>query len=148
MDRTNTENWSGWGTAAIKYASRLLVMFLYSCACNKQTNKGLRSWLYVVAHITLLWLWLFFPSIDLRRCLVYWKSILSGTQYVTLKKCFSHQSLVIYCFPTSPSKLKTGTANTWETTNSKPPRPIIMIGWSVTGNSSQIIFVTLFSGRC
>jgi hypothetical protein len=31
------------------------------------------------------------------------------------------------------------------TTNSKPPGLIIMIGQSKTGNSSQIIFITLFS---
>jgi hypothetical protein len=43
---------------------------------------------------------------------------------------------------------KTGTTNRWETTNSKPPQPITMIGWSETRSSSQIIFVTLFSGRC
>jgi hypothetical protein len=39
----------------------------------------------------------------------------------------------------------------WETTtnSSKPPRPIIMIDQSEThpGISSQIIFITLFSGK-
>jgi hypothetical protein len=39
---------------------------------------------------------------------------------------------------------KTGTANRWETTNSKPPGPITMIGQSQTGSGSQIIFITLF----
>ncbi len=34
------------------------------------------------------------------------------------------------------------------TTNSKPPGPIVMIGQSKTGSSSQIIFITLFSSRC
>jgi len=33
------------------------------------------------------------------------------------------------------------------TTNSKPPRPIIMIGQSKTGSSSHVIFITLFSSR-
>jgi hypothetical protein len=34
------------------------------------------------------------------------------------------------------------------TTNSKPSGPIIMIGQSKTGISSQIISITLFCGRC
>jgi hypothetical protein len=34
------------------------------------------------------------------------KSISSSAQYVTLQKCFSHPSLVIYFFATSPIKLK------------------------------------------
>jgi hypothetical protein len=63
---------------------------------------------------------------------------------VTLQKYFSHPSLV-FCKPIY--KTKTETANRWETTNSKPPGPIIMIGQSETGSSSQIIFITLFSGR-
>jgi hypothetical protein len=116
--------------------------------CMQQTNKGLCSWLYVVAHITLLWLWLFFPSIDLCRCLVCWKSISSGTQYVTLKKMFLTSKSSYLLFSNLTHKTQNWTANRWETTNSKPPRPIIMIGRSVTGSSSQIIFVTLFSGRC
>jgi hypothetical protein len=41
-------------------------------------------------------------------------------------------------------KNKTGTANSWETTNSKPPGTITMIGQSQTGSGSQIIFITLF----
>ncbi len=44
-----------------------------------------------------------------------------------------------------PHKTKTGTTNRWGTTNSKPPGPIIMMGQSETRNSSQIIFITLFS---
>ncbi len=65
-------------------------------------------------------------------------------------KNISHiQSSVNYFFPTSPIKLKLGTANRWETTtNSKPPEPIIMISQSEIGSSSQITFVTLFSGKC
>ncbi len=40
-------------------------------------------------------------------------------------------------------KTETGTANTWGTTNSKPPALISMIGQSEKLNSSQIIFITL-----
>ncbi len=47
-------------------------------------------------------------------------------------------------FSNPTHKNKTGTANRWETTNSKPPGPIIMIGQSQTGNGSQIIFISLF----
>jgi hypothetical protein len=63
---------------------------------------------------------------------------------------FSHWSLVIYFFATSPIKRKLMKLmkNRWETTNSKPPWGIIMIGQSETGNSSQIIFITLLSRRC
>jgi hypothetical protein len=44
-----------------------------------------------------------------------------------LQKCFSHPSLIISCFgPTLAIKLQLGPiANRWETTNSKPPGPII-----------------------
>jgi hypothetical protein len=47
-------------------------------------------------------------------------------------------------FSNPTHKNKTGTANSWETTNSKPPGPVIMIGQSQTGSGSQIIFITLF----
>jgi hypothetical protein len=58
------------------------------------------------------------------------------TQYVTLQEYFSHQSLVIYFFFGNPTnKIETGTANRWETTNSKSPGP----------STSQIQFITLFS---
>jgi hypothetical protein len=36
----------------------------------------------------------------------------------------------------------------WETIDSKPPGPIIMIDQSETGSSSQIILITIFSGKC
>ncbi len=36
---------------------------------------------------------------------------------------------------------ETETANRWETTNSKPAGPIIMIGQSETWTSSQTIFI-------
>ncbi len=61
-------------------------------------------------------------------------------------KNISHiQVLVIYFLPTPPIKLKLGVQIGGKTTNSKPPRPIIMISQSRTGSSSQIIFITLFS---
>jgi hypothetical protein len=69
----------------------------------------------------------------------------SGAQYVTLQKCFSHPSLVIYCFATQPRKLNLGTANRWGTTNSKPHGPIVMMGRSETLITSQVLFITLFS---
>jgi hypothetical protein len=54
-------------------------------------------------------------------------------------KNISHLSLVIYFSATPFKKTKSGTANWWESTDSKP---------SERESSSQIIFVTLFSGRC
>jgi len=70
-----------------------------------------------------------------------------GAQYVSLQKHFSHPSFVIYFFFQPTHKTKTVTANTWETTNSKAIGPIIiMIGPSETWSSSQITFITLFSG--
>ncbi len=58
----------------------------------------------------------------------------------------SKLSYLVFSHPTHITQ--TGTANRWETTNSKPPGPITMIDRSKTGSSSQIIFTTLFSGRC
>jgi hypothetical protein len=57
-------------------------------------------------------------------------------------------SFVLFCNHTC--KTETGTANRWETTNSKPLGPIIMTGRSETPSSSQIIFITLFfaGGQC
>ncbi len=62
-------------------------------------------------------------------------------------KNISHiQVLVIYFLPTPRIKLKLGVQIGGETTNSKPPGPIIMISQSRRGSSShQIIFITLFS---
>ncbi len=65
-----------------------------------------------------------------------------------LQKYLSHPSSVNYIFPTSPTKLKLRLANRCKTTISKPPEPIILIGQSEIGRSSQITFVTLFSGKC
>jgi hypothetical protein len=45
---------------------------------------------------------------------------------VTLQKCFSHPSLVIYCFASPPTKLKLGQQIGEGTTNSKPFGPIII----------------------
>jgi len=45
---------------------------------------------------------------------------------VILQKYFLHPSLVSCFFPKPTHKTKTGTANRWETTNSKAPGPIII----------------------
>ncbi len=55
-----------------------------------------------------------------------------AAQYVALQKCFLHSSLVLFFFFIPTHKIKTGTANRWETINSKPPGPITMIGQSET----------------
>jgi hypothetical protein len=52
-------------------------------------------------------------------------------------------SYSLFFNPTDESE--TGTANRWETTISKPPGPISMLGQSETLSNSQIIFITLFS---
>jgi hypothetical protein len=61
---------------------------------------------------------------------VWIKSISSGAQYATLRKYFSHLSLVMYSFATPhQKKLKLGQQQIGGgTTNSKPPGPIIMMG--------------------
>jgi hypothetical protein len=69
--------------------------------------------------------------------------VLEDLKRCSLQEYFSHPSLFIYFFPTT-----TWTANRWETTNSIPTGPIIMVGQTKTGSSCQIIFITLFSGRC
>ncbi len=51
-------------------------------------------------------------------------------------------SYVLFCNPTH--KTETGTANRCRTTNSKPPRPINMMGQSETLSSSQIILLHSF----
>jgi hypothetical protein len=51
-------------------------------------------------------------------------------------KHFSHPSVVIYFFPTPPIKLKLGLQMGGEPTNSKLPRPIIMIT-CLFGNKEQ-----------
>jgi hypothetical protein len=47
-----------------------------------------------------------------------------------------HHSLLLFKGK-SPIKTKTGTANRWETTNSKALGQIVMIGQSETGSNSQ-----------
>ncbi len=54
---------------------------------------------------------------------------------------------VSFFFPTPPIKLKLGLQIGGETTyytNCEPPGRIILIGQSETGNSSQVLFITLF----
>jgi hypothetical protein len=60
---------------------------------------------------------------------------------VTLQKYFSHPSLVNYFFPTPPIKLKLGLRIHGRLLIAKH------LDQSETGSSSQIISVTLFSGR-
>jgi hypothetical protein len=55
-------------------------------------------------------------------------------------------SYSLFCNPAQKNE-RSGTVYRWETNNSKPPGPILMIGQSKIGNSSQIIFIALFSGR-
>ncbi len=58
-----------------------------------------------------------------------------------LHKCFSHPSLIILLFFAT----ETVRVNSWGTTNSKPPGPIIMVVQSATLiSSTQIVFITLF----
>ncbi len=73
--------------------------------------------------------------------------MLRASPAVHMQKYSSHSSLIMYFFPTPFHKTKTGSANWWETSNSKPPGLIIMIGQSGTGSCSQITFITLFSSR-
>jgi len=55
-------------------------------------------------------------------------------------------SSVWFCNPSH--KTKTGRANRWGTTNSKPWGPIIMMSQSKTLSSSQIIFYYTLFWRC
>jgi hypothetical protein len=43
-------------------------------------------------------------------------------------------SYLLVCIPTHKTETRTANANRWETTNSKAPGPIIMIGQSETGS--------------
>jgi hypothetical protein len=65
---------------------------------------------------------------------------LRATPTTTLQKHFSHPSLVILHFQTPPAKLKL-----WKQMGG---RPLIPYHQSKTGSSTQIIFITLFSGEC
>jgi hypothetical protein len=67
---------------------------------------------------------------------------------VTLQNYFPQPSLVIWLFCNPAPKTATGAANRWETTNSKPPEPIIMIDKLETlSQQSDHIYYTLFC-RC
>ncbi len=63
------------------------------------------------------------------------------------EKIFLTSKFKSFTFSNPAHKTKTGTANRWEYTSSKPPGPIIMIGQSETGSSNHIIVIKLFSGR-
>jgi len=69
-------------------------------------------------------------------------SISSGAQYVTLQKYFSLPSRSSYLFTKFSNpihKVEAGAANKWETTNSKPARPIIMMDQSKNESRSKMI---------
>ncbi len=51
-------------------------------------------------------------------------SISTSAQYVSLQKCYSLPSLVVYFLSNLTHKTKTGTANRCKTTNSNQPEPI------------------------
>ncbi len=72
------------------------------------------------------------------------KSIPSSVQYVTLQNEFSTSNFYYLLFGNRTHQFKTGTAHRWKTTDSKRPGPIIMIGQSEIGSSSQIIFIAFF----
>jgi hypothetical protein len=65
------------------------------------------------------------------ECLFYSKPLLKHLQRCSVcdptKNYFSHPSLVICFFSNLTHKTKIRNANTWETTDSKPPGPIIMV---------------------
>jgi hypothetical protein len=68
------------------------------------------------------------------------------SQYVTMQTCFSHPSFIILLFFNPIDKTETvGQQIRGGTTNRKPSAPIITMGQSEIGSSSQIIFITLFS---
>jgi hypothetical protein len=67
-------------------------------------------------------------------------------EYVNLAKMFLISKFGYVSFPNPIHKTKIGIANRWgdDYTNCEPLGPVISIGQSETGNSSQIIFITLF----
>ncbi len=65
---------------------------------------------------------------------IFWES-LAGLSIWPWKKKFTSKFSYLFISKLT-HKTKTGTANRWETANSKPPRPIIMIGQSKTGSTS------------
>jgi hypothetical protein len=74
-----------------------------ACACTTPCMGGKRYWEPTRSncHIPwkMSWLWAFS------------KNISSGAQYVTLRKYFSHPSLVMYSFCNPTNKTETGTAS-------------------------------------
>ncbi len=59
-------------------------------------------------------------------------------------KNISHIEVYFFKLSNPTRKTKTGTANWWETTNSKSPAAIILVHQSETGSNSPILFITLF----
>ncbi len=55
------------------------------------------------------------------------------------KNYFSHPSFGYLLFSNLTHKTKIKNANMWETTNSKPPGPIIMVAWSETRKQQQSV---------
>jgi len=79
------------------------------------------------------------------------QSISSGAQYVTLSctNAFHIQVLVIYFFCNLTHKTATVRANSWATTNSKPPGQIIIIYQSEVNTEPQsgpIYYTLLYAG--
>jgi hypothetical protein len=70
-------------------------------------------------------------------------SMWSSSSKISLRSKFSY---VFFYNPTHKTKI--GTTNKWETSNRKPLGPIIMIRQSKTRNSSQTMYIIIFSKRC
>jgi len=71
-----------------------------------------------------------------------------SAKYVTLQEIFLTYKFSYLLFPpTPPIQLRLGLQIGGETTNCKPPGPIIMIGQSEIGNISQIKFITLLQSE-
>jgi len=62
--------------------------------------------------------------------------------------CKNTSHIEHYFLQPHPQKLITEFAKRWNTTNTKPFGPIVMIRQSEIWNISQIIFITLSSGNC
>jgi len=74
------------------------------------------------------------------------KSIFTNASYVTLQIYFSHPSCSNF-FSNRTHKTDTGTASTWETTNSKPLGPIKLSNQSKIGRVNKYdltLFLRLF----
>jgi hypothetical protein len=81
----------------------------------------------------------------------FWNLILSEMTPIYIKTSsvtftiFLTSKFSYFFFAPPTHKTETETANRWETTNSQPLAPLIMIGQSETRSNSQILFITLFS---